>query len=184
MERTQDEENHKRINHVLRTRTCVQMECSQDAQRASSHTVGESQLPLESYFEEHAKEVWERRWMNPETHTKLLNTKPPKLIATTLKALREQWEENDQLIAGPTPEIPLEYDQILKERKGFWDDVNGSIFQKISCRPPDVKRLHGYKLKVSTKMSRQECKDASNKLLELIGWTQTILWISLTRRFD
>ena len=94
--------------------------------------------------------------MNTETHTKLLNTKPPKLIATTLKALREQREENDQLIAGPTPEIPLEYDQILKERKGFWDDVNGSIYQKISCRPPDVKRLHGYKLKVSTKMSR--CK--------------------------
>ena len=95
MERTQDEENHKRINHVLRTRTCVQMECSQDAQRAPSHTVGESQLPLESYFEEHAKEVWERRWMNLETHTTWLNTYPPKLIATTLKALREQRKENE-----------------------------------------------------------------------------------------
>ena len=40
---------------------------------------------LESYFEEHAQEVWERNWMNPEMQTTLLNTYPPKLIATTLK---------------------------------------------------------------------------------------------------
>ena len=33
--------------------------------------------------------------MNPETHTTLLNTYPPKLIATTLKALREQRKENE-----------------------------------------------------------------------------------------
>ena len=76
-------------------------------------------IALESYFEEHAQEVWERNWMNPERQTTLLNTYPPKLIATILKALREQLEENDQLnaveeIAGPVPEIPLEYDQILK----------------------------------------------------------------------
>ena len=37
-------------------------------------------------------------------------------------ALREQLKENDQLnaveeIAGPVPDIPLEYDQILKGRK-------------------------------------------------------------------
>ena len=52
--------------------------------------------------------------------TTLLNTYPPKLIATILKSLREQLKENDQLnavdeICGPVPEIPLEYDQILKE---------------------------------------------------------------------
>ena len=50
--------------------------------------------------------------MNPEMQTTLLNTYPPKLIATILKALREQLKENDQLnaveeIAGPVPEIPL-----------------------------------------------------------------------------
>ena len=50
----------------------------------------------------------------------MLNTYPPKLIATILKALREQLKENDQLnafeeIACPVPEIPLEYDQTLKE---------------------------------------------------------------------
>ena len=52
--------------------------------------------------------------------TLLLNTYPPKLIATILKALREQLKENDQFntvqeMADPTPEILLEYDQILKE---------------------------------------------------------------------
>ena len=33
MERTYDEEVHKRINHLLRKRTCMQMECSEDANR-------------------------------------------------------------------------------------------------------------------------------------------------------
>ena len=58
--------------------------------------------------------------MNPEMQTTLLNTYPPKLIVTILKALREQLTQSDQLnaveeIAGPVPEIPLEYDQILIE---------------------------------------------------------------------
>ena len=48
---------------------------------------------LESYLDEHGKEVWERNWMNPEMQTALLNTYPPKFIATVLKALREQRKE-------------------------------------------------------------------------------------------
>ena len=44
---------------------------------------------LESYFEEHAREVWERNWMSPEMQTALFNTCFPNLIATILKALRE-----------------------------------------------------------------------------------------------
>ena len=48
------------------------------------------QIALESYLEEHAQEVWDRNWMNHEMHTTLVNTYPPKLIATILKALREQ----------------------------------------------------------------------------------------------
>ena len=65
----------------------------------------------------------------PWRATTLLNTYRPKLIATILKALREQLTENDQLnaveeIAGPVPDIPLEYDQILKEGGIIWD-VNG-----------------------------------------------------------
>ena len=95
--------------------------------------------------------------MNPEMQTTLLNTYPPKLIATILKALREQLEENDQLnaveeVAGPVPEIPLEYNQILKGGK-FWDDVNGGYL------PEDlVKTLTGYILKVSTRLF--QCKSA------------------------
>ena len=69
----------------------------------------ENQKALESYFEEHAQEVWERIWINPEMQTTLLNTYPPKLI-----------EE----IAGPLPEMPLDYEQILKGGGKFWHDVN------------------------------------------------------------
>ena len=82
-------------------------------QRVSSQRVGESKIALESYFEQHAQEVWERNWMNPEMQTALLETYPPKLTATILKALREKLKENDQLnaveeIAGPVPEILLQ----------------------------------------------------------------------------
>ena len=62
--------------------------------------------------------------MNLEMQTTLLNTYPPNLIATILKTLREQLKENDQLnaveeLAGVTPEIPVENDQLLKEGVGF-----------------------------------------------------------------
>ena len=86
---------------------------------------------MESYFEEHAQEVWEGNWTNPEMHTTLLNTYLPKLIETILKALREQLKENDQLnadqeIAGPVPEVPLRIRSNLeRRRRRFWDDVNG-----------------------------------------------------------
>ena len=75
----------------------MQMECSEDAFRiewiraenivlfTNSWRI---KLALESFCEEHAQEVWERNWMNPEMQTTLLNTYPPKLIATILKALR------------------------------------------------------------------------------------------------
>ena len=76
--------------------------------------------------------------MNPEMQTTLLNTYLPKLIATILKALREQLKESDQLhsveeIAGPVPEIPLEYDQIMKGGGKFWDDVNGGYLPEGRC---------------------------------------------------
>ena len=77
-------------------------------------------VALESFFEEHAQDDRERNWMNLEIWTTLLDTYPPRLIATILKALREQLKENDQLhavgeIAGPAPDIFLEFDQILKD---------------------------------------------------------------------
>ena len=86
--------------------------------------------------------------MNPEMQTTLLNTYPPKLIAKILQALREQLKENVQLIAveeisGPVPEIPLEYDQILKGGGNFWDGVNGGYL-------PEDLVLAGYIPKVCT----------------------------------
>ena len=107
-------------------------------------------VALESFSEEHAKEGWERNWMNLEMQTTLLTTSPPKLITTILKALREQLKENDQLnaveeIAGPTPETPLEYDQILKGGEGFWDDVNGGYLPEnlvLTARREEIEWVH------------------------------------------
>ena len=99
--------------------------------------------------------------MNPEMQKTLLNTYPPKLIATILKALREQLKENDQLhsveeTAGPVLEIPLEYDQTLKEGGKFWDDINGWYLPEDRLR--DVKKWMGYFLKVPTRLV--QCKSA------------------------
>ena len=107
-------------------------------------------MALESYFEEHAQEVWERNWMNPEMQTTLLNTCPPKLIATILKALWEQRKENDQLnaveeIADPVPKIPLDYDQTLKGGGRFRDDVNGGYLPEdlvLAARREDIDWVH------------------------------------------
>ena len=56
-------------------------------------------IALESYVVEHGKQVREIIWMSLDVQTTLLNTYPPKLIATILKALREQLKENNQLSA-------------------------------------------------------------------------------------
>ena len=81
--------------------------------------------------------------MNPEMQTALLNTYPPKIIATMLKALREQLKENYPLsaveeIAGPAPEI-LEYDQFLRGGGGFWDDVSGGYLpEDLTSRREEI----------------------------------------------
>ena len=67
-------------------------------------------IALESYFDVRGKEDSEINWMNLEV---LLNTYPPKVIATILKALREQVTKNEQFnaveeIADSVPEIPIE----------------------------------------------------------------------------
>ena len=68
-------------------------------------------------------------WTYLEMHTTLLNMNNLRLMETILKALRGQFKEDGEMdtageIAGLVPEIPLEREQILKERGGFWDDVN------------------------------------------------------------
>ena len=114
-------------------------------------------IALESCFEEHAHE-----------------NLGPNLIATILKALREQLKENDQLnaveeIAGPVPEIPLEDDQILKEGGSFWDDVNGGYLPEdlvLAVRRGESDWVHSEGVYEIVPM--QQCKDAGMKPLDLI----------------
>ena len=130
----------------------MQSESSGDARKSTGFFANSWRIniALESDFEEHAKEVWEKTWMNPEMKTTLLHTYPPKLIATILKALREQLKENNQLNAveenaGPIPAIPLECDQILKEGGGFWDDVNGGYVPEdlvLAARCEEIVWVH------------------------------------------
>ena len=102
----------------------------------------------------------------------------PTLIATILKALREQLKENDQLnaveeIAGPVPEIPLEYDQILQERERFWDDVNGGYLPEdlvLAARREEIDWVHSEGVYEIVPM--QECKDAGMRPLDLM-WLDT-----------
>ena len=142
---------------------------------------------LKSYFEEHAQEVWERNWMNLEMQTTLLNTYLPKLIATILKALREQLKESDQLhsveeIAGPVPEIHLENDQILKGGGKFWDDVNGGYLPEdlvLAARREEIDWVHSegvYEI-----VPVQECRDAGMRPLDPI-WVDTDNSVDPTRK--
>ena len=88
--------------------------------------------------------------MTPEVQTTLLSTYRPTLVATILKARRAPLKENDQLNAveentGPVPEIPLEYDQILKDGRGFWDDVNGGYLPEdlvLAARREEIAWVH------------------------------------------
>ena len=102
------------------------------------------------------------------------------MIATILKALREQLKESDQLnaveeIAGPVPEIPLEYDQILNGGR-FCDDVNGGYL------PAEVDWVHSKGVYEMVPM--QECKDAGMKPLDLTWVDRQVLWIRHARKFD
>ena len=184
VERTHDEDIGKRINYLLCTRTSVQVEHSQDAVRskrirAQNNRFLHIKIALESCLEEHAKEVWERNWINPEMQTTLLDTYPPNLITTILKALREQLKENDHLnaveeIAGQVSEIPLEYEQILKGG-GFWDDVDGGYLPEdlvLAARREEIDwvRPEG----VHEIVPMQECRDAGNETVgpDLVGHRQ------------
>ena len=116
--------------------------------------------------------------MNAEMQTTLLNMHPPRLIATILKAPREQLKKTDQLnaveeIAGPVPEIPIEYDQILKERGRFWADVNGGYLPEdlvLAARREEIDWVHSEGVYEIVPM--RECKDADMRLLDLI-WVDT-----------
>ena len=108
------------------------------------------------------------------------------MIATILKALRDQLKESDQLhsvgeIAGPVPDIPLEYDQILKGGK-FWDDVNGGYLPEdlvLAARRGEIDWVHSEC--VHEIVPTQECRDAGMKPLDLI-WVDTDKSVDPTRK--
>ena len=89
MERTNDEEFlQKSQPRTLYEDMCARgttRRCNQNQGNKHVKTTGfftnswRTQIALESNFEEHAQEVWERNWMNPEMQTTLLNTYPSKI---------------------------------------------------------------------------------------------------------
>ena len=113
----------------------------------------------------------------------------PKYFATILKALREPLKENGQLnaveeIAGPAPEIPLEYSEILNGWR-FWDYVNGRYLPGglvLAARREEIDWVHSEGVYEIVPM--QECKDAAWNRWTWFGWTQTSPWIQHARKFD
>ena len=109
------------------------------------------------------------------------------MIATILKALRQQLKESDQLhsveeIAGPVPETPLEHDQILKEGGKFWDDLNGGYLPEdpvLAVRREEIDWVHSEGVYEIVPM--QECRDAGMKPLDLI-WMETDKSVDPTRK--
>ena len=108
----------------------------------------------------------------------LLNTYPPKLIATILKGLREQLKENDQSnvvqeIARSVPEMLIGKGQILTEGKRILDDVNEGYLQEdlvLTARREEIAQVHAEGVYAIAPM--QECKDAGKKPLGPI-WVDT-----------
>ena len=109
------------------------------------------------------------------------------MIATILKALREQLKENDHLkaveeIAGQISEIPVEYDQILKGGGRFWNDVNGGYLPQdlvLAARREEIDWLRSEGVYEIVPM--QECKDAGMKPLDLT-WVDTDKSVDPTRK--
>ena len=75
----------------------VTKECAGGSfKRCNEHPLG---MCIKQQVDGQGTDTWERKWMNPEVQTTSLNTYPPKLIATILKALREQINESETLNA-------------------------------------------------------------------------------------
>ena len=107
-------------------------------------------------------------WRNACRAARQIAHPSSRLVSSRLKALREQLKENDQLHSveenvGPVPEIPIEYDQILKEGGRFWDDVNGGYLPEdlvLAARREEIDSVHSEG--VFEIVSMQECRDAEH----------------------
>ena len=129
--------------------------------------------------------------MNLEVQTTLLNTYPPTLITTILKAFREKLKENDQLnavekIAGPAPEIPNEKDQSFTDGGGFWDDEKGGYLPEnlvLAARREEIAWVHSEGVSEIVLVQKYLQMQTRNCWISS-GWTQTSLWTPVTRKFD
>ena len=89
-------------------------------------------IALESYFEEHAQDVWARNWMNLEVQTTLLNTYHSKKVINCIQSRRllDQYQKS-----------------LLSMIKSWKEDENSGatstvgICPKILCWLRDVKKL-------------------------------------------
>ena len=85
----------------------------------------------------------------------------------------------------PGPEISIEWNHLLKDEGGFWDDVNGGFlpgYLVLAARRDKVASVHSEGVHKVAPM--QECNEAGKKLLDLFWWPQASLWIQLARRFN
>ena len=147
-------------------RRCMSMYVKQ---RVSPQTAGEPKIDLESYFEVHAQEVWERNWMTLEMQPTLLNTYPPKLIATILKALREWPVECGWRDCGPSTRNPSWVRSNLERRRkilGWCQRWYLSEDLVVAARREEIYWVHSEGVYEIVPM--QECRDAGMKPLDLI----------------
>ena len=101
----------------------------------------------------------------------------------------DEIHENDQLsavedIAGPVPEIPAEYDQILNEEDSGMMSTGEYLPEDLvlAARRVDLDWVHSEGVYETVPM--QECRDAGMKPLDLI-WVDTDKSVDPTRRkFD
>ena len=109
-----------------------------------------------------------------EMLTTLLNTYPPKMIATILKALREQ------RLQDKYQKSLFEYDQILKGGK-FWDDVNGGYLPEdhvLTARREEIDWVHSEGVYEIDPML--ECRDTGMYPSDLI-WVDSDKSVDPTR---
>ena len=109
-------------------------------------------------------------------------------VSAILEALLDQPKRELHILnafegtAGPVPEIPTEYEQILKDGGGFQDDVNGGFLPEdlvLAARRDTIARKHCEG--VYHIVAMQECEDTGTNLLDLI-WVDTHKFVDPVRK--
>ena len=118
-----------------------------------SQTVGEpkKKKALEGYFDEHGHQVWEwdygwtlkcrtRCWTHIRTK-RLQRFWTISVINSTRMITRMQLKK----LQAQLPQFLIEYDQVLKAGRGFWDDVNGGYWPEdhvLAARRENTALVH------------------------------------------